>query len=124
MIKELTEDPSKKFRNKTDHDLVVQVHKYAGIIQYEIDGHGLSFELDDRWEEIKEPVDFMTALNSCKKVRIKHELIDRAFVREFAKKLGMKYTNMTSVINKLSEVFTTEELSDIIQNGKWYIEEE
>ena len=66
MIKELTENPKKKFRLK-GNNVVLEV------VDGEIDLTDIDWVLlDDEWEEVKEPVDFMTAIKSRKFVKVEH----------------------------------------------------
>ena len=84
--------------------------------------------------EIKQtPVDFITAIESGKKIRVEHELIEKAL--EYSNGVNTvawglndlnqgKYVRASMMLTVLSFISETLTLKDIISNGKWYIEEE
>lgn len=113
MIKELTENPDKKFIRKGDPlEMSVDGLKY---LRWE-SGHDY-INLKHEWEEIKEPVDFMTAVASGSRIRAEHDL-----VQEHPYYLLNYFCAMDEVVRDLTEYFS-EDIREIIINGKWYIED-
>ena len=100
MIKKLTENSSKEF--KREDGLVLSTSIDDTLIWEPGYTH---LNLHDEWEEVKEPVSFMEAVESGK--RIRHEL-------------WLEYDFLEVVLYKLSEL-STKTMRDMIL-GKWYIE--
>lgn len=113
MIKELTENPEKIFRNQNGERISV----LSGNELYFDDGYK-NIYLCDEWEEVKEPVDFMEALKSCKRVSVEHpNLFDMPVIYK-------KNASIATVINYIFESYSDALVREIILNGKWYIEED
>lgn len=116
MIKTLRENPKAQFKNNRCED-IVSVHKDGFLTwnkkgtPYEITFAGFDSNCfgnsKDEWEEVPEPVDFMAAANSGK--RIRHE---SWAVREFD---TVKDALMVIASNCPS-------VAKGMLNGKWYIE--
>lgn len=115
MIKELTENPEKIFKNQygveirvlPDNDLF-----FGGEIGHNFIG------ITDEWEEVKDPVTFIDALKSGKRVMIKHQDLDGelSYMSEI-------YNEIDDVMYNISNYFTAEGVREILLNGKWYIED-
>ena len=102
MIKELTENPSKEFTRKSD-GLHIKTNKYGELIW----DSGYQFlRLHHDWEEIKKPVDFMTAFQAFRKMKTISVKCDGM---EDAVFLGK--SNGHAIFHE-----------EYIENGKWYIE--
>lgn len=74
MIKELTENPDKKFRRVgEDRELYVGVYNnfvaWEGDYALETGGEPFEIYTDLEWEEVKQPVDFMTAFQAFRKMK-------------------------------------------------------
>lgn len=123
MIKELTENPNKKFTydsaTKGSYVTVVDdvvVWKGAGQ-----GGQTVAICLgcgDAEWEEVKEPVSFMEALKAakeCKLVGLVHKMNNISY-----KNRGFKY-----ILEDLSSTkeFTSSFIAETLLNGEWYIED-
>lgn len=111
MVKELTYNPEKKFKRKSDGQVVF------------IENNKLSWEpgirsigIYDEWEGVKEPVTFIEVVKAAKEgktVGVKHDKIEV----EYAKwELG-------DLLSDINHYFDTEDLAEIILGGKWYIDE-
>ena len=115
MIKELTENPKLRFKNGLMS--VVEIgdktkaivwksedNEEAPFIIYSHSGSGVD-NLHIEWELVPEPVDFMTAVNSGK--RIKHE------EWELYRELG----DVLDILGGASDTNIADKI-----NGKWFIE--
>ena len=114
MIKELSKNPKKKFKRKTDG---LEIRNMCGRFNWE---PGYTFlGVNDEWEEIKEPVDFMTAIKSGKKIRVEHEFVDGALER-----LSTEYHYLDEILYVLGiYINSDDDIRNIALNGKWYIED-
>ncbi len=131
MIKELTENPEKEFASRAvgifaEQKAYMIIDEYGEptirIVNVETGNSIRSHHISREWgeiKEIKEPVSFMEAIESSKRIMVRHELIKSEYVKE----LSEKYHMMPIIMYKLSGEFSTKGLSDIILNGKWYIED-
>ena len=79
MIKELTENPEKEFisyKKKSDRD-VLKAKSIDGAIRFSNEENRwyevlIGVDLEREWEEVKKPVDFMTAIKSGKYVGVEY----------------------------------------------------
>lgn len=107
MIKGLTENPSKEFVRELD-GLHIKTNKDGELIW----DNGYQFiRLGHTWKEVRKPVDFMTALNSRKFVKVEHELATYT-----------DYERLDLVMVDLADNLNSYEFAEVIENGKWYIE--
>ncbi len=113
MIKELTENPEKIFRNQNGEGISV----LSGNELYFDDGYK-NIYLCDEWEEVKESVSFIDALRSGKKVMIKHQDLDGELSY-----MSETYNEIDDVMYNISNYFTAEGVREILLNGEWYIED-
>ena len=117
MIKEITENPEKKFKEKS----FGQVEIFEGELVWSSNMDIVIISevvLGMEWEEVKEPVDFMEALKSCKRVSVEHpNLFDMPAIYK-------KNASIATVINYIFESYSDALVREIILNGKWYIEED
>ncbi len=107
MIKELSENPKKKFKRKTDG---LEIRSMCGRFNWE---PGYTFlGVNDEWEEVRQPVDFMTAMEEIKdEISVEYDGV----VVEFKKIDEMLYF--------LGKHYTDTFIRSLILNGKWYIED-
>ena len=68
--------------------------------------------LNQKWEEMPQPVSFMEAIKSKKKIRVEHPL------------LNTEYFVLDDILDKLCRTFLNKDIIDILTNGKWYIKED
>lgn len=110
MIKELTENPEKKFKNKTNK--VIAVLPDADLYFPDEDYNYLS--IDDEWEEVKQPVSWQEALEAwANGAAVKCEINDGSGFTLFYK--GNLYPEDGDEIALCSEE---------ILKGTWYILDE
>lgn len=110
---EIMQCPGKKFRRKSD-GFVIEV-TLDGTLYWD-SGHRF-LNINDEWEEVKEPVDFIEALKSCKRVSVEHpNLFDMPVIYK-------KNASIATVINYIFESYSDALVREIILNGKWYIED-
>lgn len=113
MIKKLTENPHKEFVRCDG--LVVRINKYMELTWESGYSH---LRIADEWQEVKKPVDFMTAVKSGKRVKVEHPLVN-----DTDNYALIDYTNISGFLYSLGNNFYSEDVRDIIQNGKFYIED-
>ena len=123
MIKELTENPEKKFRRVgEDRELYVGVYNnfVAWEGDYTLETRGEPFEIytDLEWEEVKEPVDFMTAIEALDRGKVIYAIRTDGY-REVFNPAG-KQTDW-GVAVKQSQGYAVD--TETILYGKWYIED-
>ena len=113
MIKELTENPDKRFTNsKVPNGAYVALNPNNIIYWYGIEQTIRPLEIDMfdakylEWEEVKEPVDFMTAVASGK--RIKHEK-------------WADFYELHEMFDGMSLISDNSSRKTIL--GKWYVED-
>lgn len=115
MIKELTENPNKKFVNAFGH--IVEHSKPKGIV-FSKPKSLTHISLNDEWEEIKEPVSFIKAVESGKKIKVEHDFIDGDIDY-----LEENYVSLDEMFWELGENLSGDGVRDVITNGKFYIED-
>ena len=105
MIKELTENPGQKFK-RVGGELEISV---------DIDDNlnwksGYSpLNIYEEWEEVKQPVSFMEAVESGKRIKLEHE------------DDGEKYVTLDYFLASISGRFMQRELRDLLLRGTFYI---
>ena len=104
MIKELTENPNKIFKNQYGEEIRVLPDNdlfFEGENGYNF------ISITDEWEEVKEPVTFMEAINIGKCIKPATWDTD--------------YWDLSLLMHALSD-YDDEDIREII-NGEWYIED-
>ena len=107
MIKELTENPEKKFKRVGD-ELEVSLDSDNSLLWKS--GHA-PFNINHVWKEVKEPVDFMTAFKAWYDDK-KTIIVETEFKGEVI---------MASIFEGCNEY--AEFGAGLIAEGKWYIED-
>ncbi|WP_346884350.1 hypothetical protein [Clostridium sp. UBA4395] len=93
-----------------------------------------NIDIDSEWELVQKPVTFNEVLNSGRKCRVEHELMDaltedecctsEALIKSINKDICEgKYLLFGSLFLVLSWRFATYEVKRIIKEGKWYLED-
>lgn len=117
MIKALTGNPKKKFKNQYGEEIRVLADN--DLFFDGVDGHNY-ISITDEWEEVKEPVDFMEVLK-----RIKDSDGDiRLMLINDLYEVEIKNKTFDKVLYHLSIDYLDTSIADILLNGKWYIEED
>lgn len=117
VIKMITENETLKFQNSLKEELKYSGH---GIRMFE---SGEEIEIyairgDEEWTLIQEPVDFMTAVKSGKRIKVEHEAI-----KHFELKCTSEYLTLFVVVEELAKNLDSISLREILTEGKFYIEE-
>lgn len=122
MIKELTENPNKKF---ICDDIITEVKRSSEIhITHNVTGKDFGACINDEWEEVKQSVDFMTAVHSGRRIKVEHKYVDKYLITDFEKYCEFeKYQHMKCVLKFLVEKFMPHIIREIIIDGNWYIED-
>lgn len=122
VIKELTENPSKRFQAIFHEGVIWEVCKHEnGSIEC-IYGKGDlgecrgvlglgKIEMEAKWEEVKEPVDFMTAFKAFREGKT-------IYVKD-GELSGGKFTYFPKEPYENHRCFSEEDIA----NGEWYIED-
>ena len=111
MIKELTENPGKKFKRVGD-----QLEVSVDIDDSLLWKSGCSpFNINHVWEEVKEPISFMEVVKSGKGFTVRHELIQR--------KSDFENLDLCDFTLELADIFYPEQIQEILLEGKFYIED-
>lgn len=133
VIKELTENKYKKFKTldyygKEMIAFNAETLSYHGISSDDIiatkdfDGTVEPLTLNDfikdrEWQEIKEAVSFIEAIESGKPIRVEHFLINNEI--DYITK---KYNPLADVLSELTDYHFSSTVRQILLEGKWYIE--
>ncbi len=129
MIRELSKNPKKKFKRKTDG---LEIRNMCGRFNWE---PGYTFlGVNDEWEEVQKPVNFMEVIRNDKgNVLVVHnyidgikniEDVDDSLMAHTLRRLqNGKYTDFANIMYTLGFIFGTYQLKEIIKNGQWYIQD-
>lgn len=118
VIKMITENPNLKFRTYCS-DVFKSENGYIVFENIDcIDGFDGNFTGNEEWTLVQEPVDFMTAVKSGKKIKVEHEAI-----KHFELKCTSEYLTLFVVVEELAKNLDSIGLREIITEGKFYIEE-
>lgn len=126
VIKMLSENPKLKFKKHSPGNSIVLGAKVIGFSSFlklcrtdftdkTLDN---SMKLDEEWTLIQEPVGFMKAVQSGKKIKVEHEAI-----KHFELKCTSEYLTLFVVVEELAKNLDSISLREIITEGKFYIEE-
>lgn len=80
-----------------------------------------NIRLDEVWVLIKKPVTFIEALQSGKKIKVEHEIISRLHSSKRCELEVFSYSD--NVISRLAGNLVSRDLTEVILNGKWYVED-
>ena len=124
MIKELTENPDKRFKIKNGKATVgISDSRLQWLDDEDVEVEFVFTEFilhDTEWEEVKEPVDFIEVLK-----RIKDSDGDiRLMLINDLYEVEIKNKTFDKVLYHLSIDYLDTDIADILLNGKWYIEED
>lgn len=95
-------------------------------LTYEDDDKPISNYIDiinAKFIPIQKSVTFFEAYNSKKKVKVNHDLIKDSYDPEIIT-IRDNYNSIDETLYRLIEKFKENNFRDIIDNGKWYIEED
>ena len=118
VIKMITENPKLKFRTYCS-DVFKDENGYIVFENIDcIDGFDGNFKGNEEWILVQEPVSFMEAVQSGKKIKVEHEAI-----KHFELKCTSEYLTLFVVVEELAKNLDSISLREIITEGKFYIEE-
>ncbi|MFR4584670.1 hypothetical protein [Clostridium cadaveris] len=117
VIKMLSENPNLKFRTYCS-DVFKSENGYIVFENIDcIDGFDGNFTGNEEWTLIQEPVDFMTAVKSGKKIKVEHILASHLDITK-------KYLTLKNLLDTLCYSYPSDAICDILTEGKFYIEEQ
>lgn len=73
-------------------------------------------------KEVQKPVSFIQAIKSERKIRVEHEYISNIIKADEVNFVLEDYMSLVSLMDILCDNLVTSELSEVILNGKWYID--
>lgn len=116
VIKMITENPKLKFKNYLGEEMVYALN----YIRFFRNGENVSLygiAGDEEWTLMQEPVDFMTAVKSGKRIKIEHELINHLDI-------FTEYNCLDDALNELVSYCNALDTKKVLTEGKFYIEEQ
>lgn len=121
MIKELTENPEKKFITPSGSIPGAYVSSRDGKVVWEGQGQygqELIVNLDDEWEELKEPVSFMELLQE---VKMDHNL---TFRYESFPEINFSFKGkLYKFLCQIGSEFASVDVARLLTEGRFYIED-
>lgn len=117
-IKMIRDNPQKQFSNEFGY--IMKTETNGIVVRLDSDGDGFGIDISHEWEEVKKPVDFMTALKSGKKMKVEHEFISEPYEKE---NLSNYYRDFATLLDELRTSWNPVDAREIILRGKWYIED-
>jgi len=133
VIKMMAEDKSKVFRCLELENELMWKDDY---LLFE-NGNELilnNYAMDYEWKLVKRAVTFEEVLNSNKKCRVEHELIDSGLDDEITSNDNVtledyqtlkegNYMELHNLISVLPWILSNEEFKQVLKEGKWYLED-
>lgn len=122
MIKNLSENPNKKFISNYTKDsyYIAEVNnEILSIVDSYNNKPIILISLKREWEEVKEPVSFMDVLKQAKKDNAKLFTIKNP-----AHDVNFTKQPLHFILSYLSTTCTDDLLADILLNSVWYIEDD
>ena len=119
-IKMLTENPKLEFK-ASESRLFKEDGGYIVLENYNGDlanGFDNCFTGNEEWALVQEPVDFMTAVKSGKRIKVEHEAI-----KHFELKCTFEYLTLFVVVEELAKHLDSISLREVLTEGKFYIED-
>ena len=104
-----------KFKDEFGYCLMV-VSKEFVMKDGEEDADVVHNNIDDKWTLVQNPVDFMTAVKSGKKIKVEHILASHLDITK-------KYLTLKNLLDTLCYSYPSDAICDILTEGKFYIEE-
>lgn len=119
MIKELTENPEKKFYDKNEPE-AGEVYFDGRAIRWQETAEPLKLILlhQREWEEVRKPIGFVELLK-----RISKEGDITVDFEDYMDEHNFKDANLGEVLLHLSKEFTGDCLAETLLKSKWYIKE-
>lgn len=122
-IKMLKENPKLSFQTQTMGDKSILYRDKEGVLRCENKRNRTESHIyfNEKWELIQQPISFMEAVKSEKRVKLEHVILTKLTkCRETTLK---EYKSLPDLMYLLGRELLSEELREVILNGKWYIEE-
>lgn len=108
---EMMQPSGKKFRRKSD-GFVIEIASDGTL--YWDSGHRF-LNINDEWEEVKEPVDFMEVVKSGKKFKLINE--------DDTEGILTRYMDLNKFMRTLSNLHSKELSVAVLTEGEFYIED-
>lgn len=129
VVERLMENPHKKFYTKGRPHLIAYAEEGRICFRNTIvpnSEYRYDPSIEHEWEEINEPVSFLEAIKSGKRIRVEHDLINelegKLFSRQDITESFNTYHAPTKLLDLLLDLFSEHHFIEIILKGKWYIE--
>lgn len=113
------------YQNGEEHGSIVHINELGNPVNIkngELEHAFVSF-INAKFIPMQKPVTFIEAYNSKKKVKVNHDLIKYSYDPEIIA-IRDSYHSIDETLYKLIEKFGENNFRDIIDNSKWYIDEE
>ena len=120
MVKKLIENPEKKYvsEKNTTCEMIAHIKHGCLFMENTSSGEMTSVALNREWEEVKEPVSFMEALEL-----IKSGKIDRKTPFTLVGKPGYERERLDNILERLTDDYYADGIAKILLEGKFYIED-
>ncbi|EQB4340928.1 hypothetical protein ACYJ2U_001647 [Clostridium botulinum] len=115
MIMEITENPYLEFKNQSGWT-VKNKNGYIKFYEFGEETSNVDLKTNESWEIIEKPVDFKVVLNTDKKVKVKHYLVEND-------PFFTKYHTLKKILhNGFSRDYSDGFMRKVIAEGEWYID--
>lgn len=120
IIKELTENPGKKFHVKDNKHLIVNI-KATGAIDFRNVSQNRDYNpsIEWEWEEIKEPMTFMDAVQTGRYIKSVDPIITKA---SSGYDFYEGYQSLSDFLYRLGNDFSSKEIRCILFDAEFYVE--
>lgn len=122
VIKMITENPNLKFKNKNSDTRYTKIIKCSKNGYIAMDNTSRNNQIignimfNEEWMLIQEPVSFIEAIESGKKIKVEHELTKCLCISE-------DYYSVHNILYILGSVLKDINIRAVLREGKFYIEE-
>lgn len=116
VYKMLTENPNLKFKDQAGYYLVIEDDFFTlkDVDNYEVDY--VANGINDIWTLVQEPLSFMEAVESGKKIKANHGLLKGSV-------LSSCYNPINVFMSRVANLYNKEDVKKILTESEFYIEE-